>query len=221
MTVEKIRNFVAELGITDCGFSVVSAIAGYGDLTNCITLMQPLSRAIVSQIEHTPTHEYFQHYRTVNAFLDSAALRLAAEIERSGLMALPIAASQSIPPVDAYRGLFPHKTGARLSGLGFIGKNGLLITQKYGAAVRFATVLTNLNWGIKNQPQKNGCGTCMRCVDACRAGALSGRVYEEGILRDDIVDAAKCSHYMKDHYQNIGRGSVCGACIAACPYFCK
>lgn len=161
--------------------------------------------------------EYFQHYRATNARLDSIALDAVSFIENAGYLALPVAASQSTPDKkDEYRGIFPHKTGAVLSGLGFIGKNGLLITE-YGSAVRLATVLTDMPLSAQKEIKPCLCGDCQICKIACPAGAITGELYVNGAERSTIFDAKKCSEHMKT-YKNIGRGAVCGICISVCPY---
>ena len=59
------------------------------------------------------------------------------------------------------------------------------------------------------------------CVRACPCGAIVGNTWKKGISRDYIVDAALCDRYMKDKFRTIGRGSVCGICVAVCPYGTK
>lgn len=109
--------------------------------------------------------EYFQHYRATNARLDSIALDAVSFIENAGYLALPVAASQSTPDKkDEYRGIFPHKTGAVLSGLGFIGKNGLLITE-YGSAVRLASVLTNMPLSAQKEIKPCLCKEMLRAYE--------------------------------------------------------
>ena len=103
-----------------------------------------------------------------------------------------------------------------LSGLGFVGKNGLLITE-FGSAVRFATVLTDMPLVPQRDIRPCLCGDCTICRDACPAGAITGEIYVPGADRSTIFDAKKCSEHMKT-YKNIGRGAVCGICISVCPF---
>lgn len=138
-------------------------------------------------------------------------------IENNGFNAFPIAASQSRnTDKEQYAGVFPHKTGAVLSGLGYIGKNALLITDEYGSRIRLATVLTDMPLMPEREMLENGCGDCHICVDACPAKAISGRNYTYGEPRESIFDPKRCSDNMKT-YKDIGRGAVCGICIAVCP----
>ena len=181
-----------------------------------ITLVFALSSPIVAPVADGPTYPYFQHYRAANAFLDSWALRAAARLERTGYQAMPIAASQSIPPREEYRGLFPHKTAAVAAGLGWIGKSALLITPQWGPRVRLATVLTDCPLPVTDPPVYPGCGACTVCQDCCPAGAIAGVSFRPGMDRESYYDPDKCSKHMKT-YQHIGRGAVCGICMANCP----
>lgn len=184
-----------------------------------ISLVYPLLNSVIDQINDTPTFNYFHHYRTVNANLDRLALITAEYIQRKGYNAYTIAASQSVKDeTDKYTGIFQHKTVAAASGMGWIGKSGLLVTPEYGPRVRLATVLTDMKLEVSNIPQFPGCGNCMSCVNACPAMALTGNNYVSGADRSTVIDARACSEYMKRNFQHIGRGSVCGVCIKVCPF---
>ena len=130
-------------------------------------------------------------------------------------MAFPIASSQSLGKENPYNGVAPHKTCAVLSGLGFVGKSGLFIHNEFGSKVRLATVLTNAPLESITPVIQNKCGDCTVCMKACPAGAIYGTLPKTDGERN--FDAEKCSKYMKEHFQDIGRGSVCGICIKVCP----
>lgn len=219
MYEKELEKILKEAGADLVGFSSLGENRSpehpeYGD---AVTIVRKLSRAVIKTINGAPTMEYFQHYRATNARLDSIALDAVSFIENAGYLALPVAASQSTPDKkDEYRGIFPHKTGAVLSGLGFIGKNGLLITE-YGSAVRLASVLTDMPLSAQKEIKPCLCGDCQICKNACPAGAITGELYVNGAERSTIFDAKKCSEHMKT-YKNIGRGAVCGICISVCPY---
>ena len=188
------------------------------DMPQCkyaVSIGVKLSDAILQTIENAPSFVYFQHYRTANALLDNIAFRLSRLLEEQGHSALPIAASQSLGKNNPYRGVIPHKTVAVLSGLGFVGKSGLFLSTKYGSKVRLATILTNAPLQNELPVIENGCGDCKICQNACPAGAIFGEKPTTDGERN--FDAEKCSKYMKEHFQDIGRGSVCGVCIKVCP----
>ncbi|MGB5634084.1 MAG: tRNA epoxyqueuosine(34) reductase QueG [Waterburya sp.] len=77
------------------------------------------------------------------------------------------------------------KVWAQRAGLGWIAKNGNLITRKYGSWVFLGEVLTNLKL-TPDSPHTSHCGTCFRCLDACPTDA---------IVKPYVVDANRCIAY--------------------------
>lgn len=206
-------------GASLVGFSQIDAspIANQPELIYAVTIVYKLSDSVLKTIDGRPSISYFQHYRAVNARLDSLSLDAVRFIENKGYNAFPIAASQSTSEdKSAYRGVFAHKTAACLSGIGYIGKNALLYTKEFGSKVRLATVLTDMPLDRQREIIEGGCGDCDICKRACPAGAISGINFKKGMARDDFFSADKCSSHMKT-YKDVGRGAVCGICIKACP----
>lgn len=82
-------------------------------------------------------------------------------------------------------GPISDKFWAQQAGIGWIAKNGNLITRKYGSWVFLGAVLTNLELS-PDRPHKEHCGTCTRCLDACPTGAIP---------QPFVVDANRCIAY--------------------------
>lgn len=221
MYENELKELASSLGAINCGFAFV------GDclpddvparLVNAVSVVYKLSSAVLETITVSPSIMYFQHYRAVNARLDSICLDICRFIEEKGFSAVPIAASQSRNgEEEKYNGVFPHKTAAVRAGMGGIGMNNLFIDAKGGIGVRLATVLTDLPLDVSEKRAPSFCVGCGKCVSACPAGALKGVVWREGLTREDLFDPKKCSDHMKT-YKDIGRGAVCGLCMKACPY---
>lgn len=213
----KLKELATELGADIVGFCKLkeAPVKELPDHVYAVSIGVKLSDAVLKTIDGAPSFVYFQHYRAANALLDQIGFRLAREIEKNDHSALPIAASQSLGKNNPYRGVLPHKTAAVLSGLGFVGKSGLFLSNEYGSKVRLATVVTNLPLTNELPVIENGCGNCKLCQTACPAGAIYGVVPTTDGERN--FDAEKCSRYMKEHFQDVGRGSVCGVCIKVCP----
>ncbi|MBR6703776.1 MAG: epoxyqueuosine reductase [Clostridia bacterium] len=210
---EQLKTLAESLGADIVGFCKLDKpVMGF---SYAVSLGVKLADAVLKTIESAPSFVYFQHYRTANALLDTIAFRVAREIEKSGYLALPVAGSQSLGKNNPYRGVIPHKTVAVLSGLGFVGKSGLFLSTEFGSKVRLATVLTSMPLESELPVIENGCGDCRICQNACPAGAIYGE--KPTIDGERNFDAEKCSKYMKEHFQDIGRGSVCGICIKVCP----
>ena len=207
------RSFLEERFVSEVGFSQ-NHDTPFPGLENAISMVFHLSDAVVEQITDAPTKTYFHHYRTMNTHIDSVSHQLVMALQQKGFGAAAVAASQS---TDGLAGIFSHKKAAVRAGLGYIGKSGLFISNKWGPRVRLGTVFTDAPLETVCLPQRSACGDCAICAQACGAMAIRNVNYEEGMRREDILDAKACSDYMKEKFQNIGRGAVCGVCIKVCP----
>ncbi len=183
-------------------------------LPYAISFTIPLSDAIIDTIDAAPTHTYFHHYRTVNALIDRLSLQVGLKLAKEGYRYVPIPASQS---VNGLQGIFSHKLAATLSGIGAVGKSGLFLARDHGPRVRLGTILTDCPFEVPEITPVSPCGDCRICASACPAMAITGEPWEADAPRERIVDAAACSRYMKEQFQHIGRGVVCGICMKVCP----
>lgn len=77
------------------------------------------------------------------------------------------------------------KVWAQRAGLGWIAKNGNVITRKYGSWVFLGEVLTNLSLSA-DHAHTSHCGSCTRCLEACPTGAIT---------QPYVVDANRCIAY--------------------------
>jgi epoxyqueuosine reductase len=113
-----------------------------------------------------------------------------------------------------------EKSWAQKSGLGWVGKNGNLITKNNGSFFFIATLITDLDLETDNPFIKDYCGTCTRCIDSCPTDA---------ILPDKVIDGSKCISYftielkemlipgsMKNKFDNKIFG--CDVCQDVCPW---
>ena len=76
---------------------------------------------------------------------------------------------------------------AEESGMGYIGKNSCLITEKFGSWIFLAEVLTTLELPSDVNTLKINCGTCRRCIDRCPTAAINS---------NGTIDARKCISYL-------------------------
>ena len=113
-----------------------------------------------------------------------------------------------------------ERSWAEKSGLGWIGKNGNLITKNSGSFFFIATLITDLELEADNPFVKDYCGTCTKCIDACPTDA---------ILPGKLIDGSKCISYytielkdllipdeMKNRFEN--RMFGCDICQDVCPW---
>lgn len=217
---QTVLNLGQSLGASEIGFCDLSVLPAQKRMyfERGITVIIKLSDGILNQIKDEPTQTYFSHYRSVNRLIDDICLRILLELEAQGYPSVAIPASQSVAdPEEQFSGAFQHKTAAVLSGLGWIGRSALFIHQRYGPQVRIGTILTNAPLSVAEPVTDSGCGACRNCVKACPAMAIEGELWKPGMPRNQLYDAYACSQHMKEAYQHIGRGVVCGLCVVACP----
>jgi len=97
--------------------------------TRAISIAIQLPITLFELISDQPTPLYASFYQTANRILDEIALRTSVMLQNQGLSSLPIPASQYIDRENLY-GAISHKAVARMAGLGWQGKNLLLITPQ-------------------------------------------------------------------------------------------
>jgi epoxyqueuosine reductase len=113
-----------------------------------------------------------------------------------------------------------ERSWAQRSGVGWIGKNGNLITKQTGSFFFIATLITDLELNYDDPFAKDYCGSCTRCIDACPT---------EAILPGKVINGSKCISYftielkdllipseMKGKFDNWAFG--CDICQDVCPW---
>lgn len=116
------------------------------------------------------------------------------------------------------RSPFSDRTVATRAGLGFIGKNSMLINHQYGSKVYIGYLLTDYDFHADDRVIQTECGTCTRCMKTCPT---------EAIIGDSNVDCTRCLSYMTQHKgaiasefkKKMGRQIYgCDICQLVCPY---
>jgi len=113
--------------------------------------------------------------------------------------------------------LFSHKTAATCSGLGWIGKNDLIINKTYGSKLSWATVLTNAPLEVDSPLTESRCGDCDICVKNCPSGAVSGSLWSRDEPLKKLVNYEKCRSFKKVR-PRFQEKPNCGLCVTICPY---
>jgi len=113
---------------------------------------------------------------------------------------------------------FAERAFAERAGLGFIGKNHMLIHPALGPQILLGEIITTIELA-PDTPLPHTCVACNRCIDACPTGALRP---------DGFLDAARCISYLTiEHKDRIpdnltkkigSRLFGCDQCILACPF---
>ncbi|MBM4142593.1 MAG: epoxyqueuosine reductase [Lentisphaerae bacterium] len=172
-----------------------------------VVLGMRLQRAVLDDLAERPTPLYLHHYRQTNYQLDRAAWTVADALQRAGSAALAVPASQLVQR-DPQRGHLSHRRLGWAAGIGFIGRSTLLVHPRYGAQMRYVSVLTDapLPAGI---PVAGDCGSCRACLEACPARAIGERA-------EDFNREACCARLNEfSRLPFIGQ-HICGLCVKAC-----
>lgn len=174
-----------------------------------ILLVKALPKEYIDKLNHETETDYTV-FAACEEITDELADQLAAVIQKAGYRAI----SQSENGLQmrgefeekTKRSVLPHKKIAVMAGMGWIGKNNLLVTKQYGAALSLCSVLTDMPLHAEKTEEilSSQCGACHLCARICPVQAIHGRKWELGIDRDDIVDVYRCV--------------TCLKCLAGCRY---
>jgi len=113
-----------------------------------------------------------------------------------------------------------ERSFAEMSGIGFIGKNNMLIIPGYGSYCFLVEILTTAQFPISSiEGQENRCGSCTKCIDMCPTGALKAPFY---------IDVSQCLSYLtieakdavdKETAEKMGNTFFgCDVCQEVCPF---
>jgi epoxyqueuosine reductase QueG len=190
-----------------------------------------------------------QQYDTTYSYGKAGLLchELSREIEDEGYRGVSVPVYMPMDMLGegkGMRGEICWRRAGVAAGLGFFGKNGLLVTREYGPLVRLGGVLTDypLEEHVAPDVMENGCGSCSKCLDSCPAGALEpfainkrkcgDHVFAYGLrgfarFLDDVVTADEAGRQellkgpaVREIWQNFMTGGYyyCWMCQTSCPY---
>lgn len=209
--------------LIDCGASMVgfADLAPFvnDDMVYGVSVVVALEPQIIQGIQDGPTMDYFNDYYNLNSLLDEIATEGAEYLKSRGYKAFAQTTDAVVESED-YRTAIPHKTVAVRAGLGWIGKCALLVTEKFGSAVRLSSLVTNapLTCGVPVTVSR--CGSCTACRDACPGKAVSGKLWTAGTDRDEFFNPYSCRKAARElaalYIQK--EITLCGKCIQVCPY---
>ena len=214
---EKVKEIMKALGADLCGIASIDrfkdAPEGYHPLDvfpDCKSVISFGCRVPVGALRCSSHVPYTQVRNAMVPRVDGIALEFCIEMERCGILCVPIPANGSEwdSRTGRRRSAVSLKHSAQAAGLGTIGRHSLLITPEYGSMVWLGGVLCAEEF----QPdalKEPVCLRCNLCVQACPVHALDG----------PEVDQAACGGYAfgKDEVTNAMK-IVCHRCRDICPY---
>lgn len=115
-------------------------------------------------------------------------------------------------------GVLDERVFAYLSGIGFYGKNNLIINREYGSFIFLGLIVTNIELETNETYIESKCGECTKCLNACPTGAI-----EEG----NVINSKKCVSFLTqtkdiiddDLKERMGNKLYgCDICQTVCPF---
>ncbi len=217
----KLRESLLQKGACLVGYADVSDLSYevMDGLTKAISIAVALNPSVISEISKGPTITYYQEYNRANNLLSDLCGYAADILISEGHKAVALEPTIKVVNLSNIDEHLPHKTVATKAALGWIGKSALLITKKYGPAIRLATVLTDADLDTAEPIEQSMCGDCRDCVDHCPAKAIKGNNWQHGFPRDSIYDAFVCCETARKLSKKIDvQSTICGICINVCPW---
>jgi len=192
-----------ELGIVSVGYvKIPSNVLDKNNslkYSNAIVFTFPIGMDIVNEVPCEKTQKLND---LLYAHFGNITYELSDFLRKEGI------GTQAIHPMDGSIGF--SKLGEEAK-LGYIGKNGLLITPELGPRLKISAILSsaeNLPYLEKNSHEwiKNYCKRCSKCIKNCPQDALIEK--ENKLAKASLIDE-KC----------IGCSQGCTYCIESCPFF--
>jgi epoxyqueuosine reductase len=145
--------------------------------------------------------------------VDWISFCVSCEVEAEGIVAVPIPSADPYEYWDATRrhgrGILSLKHAAVFAGLGVLGKNTLLINERFGNMIWLGAILVSVNLEPDPVASYEGCiSGCTLCIDSCPQHALDGITIDQKLCRE------------RSNSYTDGGGLVlsCNICRKVCPY---
>ena len=147
---------------------------------------------------------YAKEYHNINKILNDISKGISERFNGTPILATMEGIASKIQSVEEYYELtVSHRVIAENAGLGWRGKNELIVNDKFSCALRFASVLTTFPL-IHSRKVENLCGICDACLEACPF--LKNKEKLENYRES-------CRRYL---IQLELEADVCGKCIKSC-----
>jgi epoxyqueuosine reductase len=215
----KIKETVYQLGADVCGIASVerfqNAPAGFhpvdilSDAQSVIVFGKQFPKGTFFSLSTAP---YTLVRNQLIQIMDDLAMDLTYIIEKRDYVAVPVPSSEPYefwdPQKRHGRAILSLKHSAQLAGLGSIGKNTLLINEKYGNRLWLGGVITNMELEPDTLTRNFCLPNCRICIDICPQSALD----------ETTIDQKKCREIAYTKTEGGGQLIACNRCRVECPF---
>ncbi|MHA2406183.1 MAG: 4Fe-4S binding protein [Candidatus Hermodarchaeia archaeon] len=206
--LQELETFAKSLGVSHVGFAKIGPKHVFQDMAvlydNAIVLAMEMDKDL---IDKAPSYETMVMIMETYDNLGIAANKIAHYLRKQGFGAHachPLGGMALYPPLG------------QMSGIGFHGRHGLIITPEFGPRIRLTAVFTsieNLPYQKKNEHGwiREYCETCLQCVKKCPVNAILDTPIPRESGKMTYTDRTKCFPYFTENFG-------CSVCIRVCPF---
>ena len=209
MDSKQVKELIYSLGADICAIASIERFAsspeGYHPLDvypECKSVISFACRFPVASLSCKSNAPYTQIRNSLVAKIDAIALNFCIEMEKRGIMCVPVPCQSSEwdEKTQRFRGSISLKHAAQAAGLGAIGRHSLLITPEFGSMVWLGAVLCAEKFQA-DELINAICANCNLCVKACPAHALDGEIPNQQLCNAHAfaADESKRTSYISCH----------------------
>ncbi len=217
---DRIKEILTKKGADLCGIAPVArfkdAPSGFHPLDvfpDCKSVIVFASYFPLSTLQAKTNSPYTFIRNMMVDKLDKISFQLSIELEKEGVIAIPIPSSE---PYDYWdyerqhgRGIISLKHAGFLAGLGILGKNTLLINDEYGTMIWLGANLVSIDLEPDLIATYQACvSKCTLCIDSCPQNALDGLT----------INQKACREKMFTYSEGGGLVLSCNICRKVCPH---
>ena len=185
----EIEEFLKSKGAEVVGFASLEGIKNVPkEYPNSILIGIPIEKEALKTIYTDDQSTYVESMKSLALKLNDIVLEGEDYIkDNMNYNALAMSRERVAKDFEGLASKIPHKTTGTRSGLGWIGRCALLISPKYGAALRLSTILTDMPIKVGTPIDDSLCDDCTECQDVCPVNAINDVKWDSRKEREEYL----------------------------------